>query len=150
MPAGANHIPGESVTGQPFTVNPTAVGEAQSSFQASAINFNYTATVSQNAAGQFTESGLATFSTFNNPFNVPLASTLTGLNLGPGTAGYNLYTTFTATGTTAAAAGGGLTVFSPSFNINLFVDRDRNTTTTTGTTPGGVLADDVLVGTGSP
>jgi len=149
MPAVANHIPGETLTGQPFTVNPTAVVEAQSSFQALAINFNYAAAVSQNAAGQFTETGLATFSTFNNPFNTPLSSTLTGLNLGPGTTGYNLYSTFTASGTSTAAAGGGLNGVFSSFNVSFFVDRDRNTTTTTGTTPGGITADDVLVGTGS-
>jgi hypothetical protein len=93
-PALANHIPGSTVSGVPFTVNPTAVGESQLSFQALAINFNYEATVDQDAGGMFSETGLATFSTFNNPFNTPLAATVTGLNQGPGAVGYNMYATF--------------------------------------------------------
>lgn len=147
--ANANHVPGATISGVSFGVNPSAVGEAQSSFQALAINFNYQALVSQSAAGNFNESGLATFSTFNNPFNTPLNATMTGLNLGPGTTGYNLYATFNATGTTTAAAGGGLNGIFSTFDLMFYVDRDRNTTTASGTTPGGVISDDVLVATAS-
>jgi hypothetical protein len=150
LPAAANHIPGSPANdGQPFTVTPTAIGEAQTSFEALAINFNYAATVSQTTGGVFTESGLATFSTFNIPFNTPLPASLTGLNQGPGTTGYNLYATFTATGTTAPAAGGGLNGVFETFVVNFIADPDRNTTTTSGTTPGGTTTDDVTVATGS-
>jgi hypothetical protein len=145
-PAAAEHIPGSPVTGQPFTVDPTAIGEAQTSFEAVVVNFNYQATVSQTAGGVFTESGLATLSTFNNPFNTPLSASDTGLNLA---GGYNLYATFDATGSTSAATGGGLNGVFDSFDISFFADPDRNTTTTSGTTPGGSTGDDVLVATGS-
>jgi len=145
VPAAANHIPGSTVEGQPFNVDPTAIGEAQASFEAVVVNFNYEATVGQTAGGVFTESGLATFSTFNNPFNTPLSASDTGLNLA---GGYNLYATFDATGTAAAAPGGGLNGVFNSFDISFFADPDRNTTTL-GTTPGGSMGDDVLVATGT-
>ena len=150
LPAAANHVPGSPANdGVPFQVDPSAIGESQSSFEALAINFNYAATVSQTAGGVFTESGLATFSTYNNPFNTPLPSSMTGLNQGPGTTGYNLYATFTATGTASPAAGGGLNGIFDTFVVSFMADPDRNTTTTSGTTPGGVTGDDILVASGT-
>ncbi len=149
IPAAANHVPGSTITGLEFTVDPTAIGEAQSSFAALAINFNYEASVSQAADGAFTETGLATFSTFNNPFNTPLSASMTGLNLGPLTTGYNLYATFTASGTATPAAGGGLNGVFETFEITFFADPDRDTETTTGTTVGGMTTDDVEVANGS-
>lgn len=143
MPATAAHVPGTSGNHTEFTVDPSAVGEAQTSFQARTVNFNYEADVSQDANGLFSENGLATLSTFNNPFNNTLSAGLTGLNLD-----YEMYATFAATGTTAPSADGGLNGTFTSFTISFFVDRDSNTTTT-GTTLGGPMGDDVLVATGS-
>ena len=47
----AAHINIPDIEPQPFTVNPRAIGEPQSPFTATYINFGYTATVNQTAGG---------------------------------------------------------------------------------------------------
>jgi hypothetical protein len=124
---------------QPFLVTPSAIGEgAFAPFTATYINFNYMATISQTAAGSFTENGVATFTAFSHPtLNDNLSAGETGLNLGPGAVGYNLIGTFSATGTASNNGAGGVDVDFSSFNLQMHADTDRNGT------------GDVLVGNGT-
>lgn len=155
----ASHVPAVTFSPGPFNVNPSAVGEAQTTFSATYIDFSYNAEIDQTATsastGTFTETGAATFSTFRTSLvQPPISVGTTGLNLN-----YNLYALFTATGTDQNNLAGGVDGTFTSFNVSLFVDRDQNTTfntITTGAAGGneskvatGITADDVLVLTGT-
>jgi hypothetical protein len=124
----AAHINIPDIEPQPFTVNPGAIGEPQSPFTATYINFGYTATVNQTAGGAFTETGRATFGDFRHPglANV-LNANVTGLNNT-----YNLYADFNASGTAANAPGGGVDVTFNSFNFQMFADNTPSGTVNVG------------------
>lgn len=140
----ASHIPGNPAQpAQTFTVTPGAIGEAGSPFNASYIDFSYTADVDQTAAGLFTENGAGFFSSFRNGLNsAPIA-----IN------GYNLYLAFTGSGRAVANSSGGVDIyFNPDFSLKLYADKNQDTTITP-VVPGppnesvalANTADDVLV-----
>ncbi len=165
--AFASHLPGFSFSGQNFIVNPTAVGEAQPSFVAGAINFSYTAEVDQfggsgsgpGATASFNETGSAQFGAFLvTQGGAPIAAGTTGLNLGPGTTGYSLYALFSGAGNAVTSSSGTtLEGTFTSFNVTFYVDRDNNTTFDTlgaddfgfSRRVSGGAADDTSVLTGS-
>lgn len=155
----ASHVPAVTFSAGPFNVNPSAVGEAQTTFSATYIDFSYNAEIDQTATsantGTFTETGAATFSAFRTSLVAPPINVgITGLNLN-----YNLYALFTATGTDQNNLSGGVDGTFTTFNVSLFVDPNSNTTFNTITTGGaggnetkvatGITADDILVLTGS-
>lgn len=153
--AFAGHIPSTPFPGaQPFTVNPTAVGETNASFTASYVDFSYQSEVDQTAFGTFDETGGGFFGTFRTSLG---GAPVPGTGLGTD---YQLYALFSGTGTITPNAGGGLDgVFTPppgGFQLQIFVDRNLNTVLSTPTVGGadesvtvtGGGADDVLVGTG--
>lgn len=160
-PAFASHISVPDLTPTPFTVDPSAVGEPGAPFTATFINFSYRALVDQSTPappGVFSESGGGFFSGFDHPtLGTPVNDTGIGSD-------YRLYVTFTATGTAAPNAIGGIDVTFTSFAGSLFVDKDRDTVLTCST-PGSCKGpsdgdqdisvesggfEDVLVATGAP
>ena len=108
-----------------YTANPANGGATTSSFQTDKITGPYNAEIDQDAAGNFSESGLIQFGNFS----------LNGTNIGAGTSGlgtdYNLYGLFTAAGTaTATDLGGGLlsvVVKFTSFLAEIWTDPNRDT-----------------------
>ncbi len=131
--AMAGHVPGVNFAAQNFVVNPSAVGEPQGPFSARYIDFSYQAEVDQTGTsattGSFTETGAATFSTFRTKLNQPpVSATVSGLNTT-----YNLYALFTASGTVANNAAGGVNGVFTTFNVQFFVDPTQNTTFTSPT-----------------
>jgi hypothetical protein len=150
--AQASHIPGLGFNGQLFTVNPTAVGEAQGPFQTRFINFGYQAEADQTGTA-FTETGIASFGDFRlNLGGPPQNSGITGLN-----STYNLYLAFSGAGTVAPSGSGGVDGTFATFNLTMFVDRNSDTTFNTPA-PGapneskvvtGGSGDDVSVLTGT-
>ena len=155
----ASHVPSVVFSASGFNVNPSAVGEPNTTFSATYIDFSYNAEIDQTAvtanSGTFTETGAATFSAFRTSLSgAPINVGITGLNLN-----YNLYALFTATGTTQNNFAGGVDGLFTSFNVSLFVDRTGDTTfntITTGAAGGnesktanGLTADDILVLTGT-
>ena len=114
----AAHINVPDIEPHSFTVNPGAIGEPQGPFDATFINFGYSATVNQAASGSFTETGRATFGDFRHPglANV-LNSNVTGLNNT-----YNLFADFNASGTATNAPGGGVNVAFNTFDFQMFAD----------------------------
>jgi len=94
------------LTPSTFTVTPSAipgvVGFAP--FTATFKQFGYTAVVTQQASGAFTETGGLNISNFATPDTLGvIPSATTGLGAA---GGYSLYETFTATGFAAPVAGG--------------------------------------------
>jgi hypothetical protein len=117
-----------------FQINPSAVGESQTTFSAFFINMSYNALVDQvvpnpaiPSTGTFTEQGIVTFTAFLDSNRVPLDVSTTGLNLD-----YRTYVTFTAEGTVAptnpAQPAAGNTATFTSFTFNWYVDPGENTT----------------------
>src|SRR5688572_27266787 len=71
-----------------FQINPSAVGESQTTFSAFFINMSYNALIDQvvpdpsiPSTGTFTEQGVVTFTAFLDSNRVPLDVSTTGLNL---------------------------------------------------------------------
>ena len=98
LSANASHIAGLSLfDGQDFTFDGTTYGGG-SAFTASAIDFSYVADIDQTNAGplsaNFTETGVAFFSSFQQPLGTPVSAATTGLNNG-----YRMYGVFTAAAT---------------------------------------------------
>lgn len=151
----AGHISSTPFPGaQPFTVNPTAVGESNASFNASYADFSYQSEVDQTAFGTFDETGGGFFGTFRTSLG---GAPVPGTGLGTD---YQLYALFSGTGTISGNPAGGLDgVFTPppgGFQLQIFVDRNLNTVLSSPTLGGADEsvtvasggADDVLVGTG--
>lgn len=153
--AFAGHIPSASLIGPvPFTVTPGAVGEGTYvPFTATYISFDYMADVDQTAGSpaSFIEQGIANYSVFHSgALPSPIAAGVSGLNVaGPGVGpGYNLYMTFTTSGT-ASPAGGGVNVELDTWTAGIYVDvnSDSGAATRSGGSivlP-GITADDILV-----
>ncbi len=124
--ANAGHIAGLSLfDGQDFTFDGSAYSGG-SEFTASAIDFSYIADIDQTSTGplsaDFTENGVAFFSTFQRPLGSPVSALTTGLN-----AGYRMYGVFTATGSVVPGPGfvGIDGVFS-SFDLKIYIDDLEN------------------------
>jgi hypothetical protein len=149
-PAIASHIPGFSFTAEPFSVNPSAVGEAGSlTTGLRFIDFSYTAEADQQGI-VFNETGGGFFGTFRRSLGgQPVGGT--GLNNN-----YSLYFLFDATGTVVPNPPGADGTFT-SFNFRILVDRDMDTALTEPTagapdearTVASGGSDDVAVLTGS-
>jgi PEP-CTERM motif len=116
----ANHIPASNLPPTPFTVNPSAIPGVvgYSSFTATFKEFGYTALVTQNAAGAFTEAGVLNIGFFANPDTLTIIpGSVSGLGA---VGGYSLYESFTGSGFAANAVGGGVNVTFTSFSMTLF------------------------------
>ena len=132
-PALAGHIPGFTVGGTQFTINPAAVGEAGALTAARFIDFSYSAEVDQPAGAPpaaFTETGAGFFGTLRDSLGGPVIGG-SGLNNN-----YSLYFLFSANGFVSPGPGAvGLDGVFSSFNMQVFVDGLMNTTFST-VTPG--------------
>jgi PEP-CTERM motif-containing protein len=133
----ASHVPGISFSGDPFQVNPAAVGEAFPTFTAGALNFSYTAEMDQTAGtgtggpgstSTFSQSGVANISAFLNHLGGDaLAAGDTGLNLSSTTtAGYGLFTLVNGTGSSTVNSDGGINGVYSTFGLSFFVDKDND------------------------
>lgn len=155
--ANAAHISGLSLfDGQEFTFNPDGFeASIADTFTATAIDFSYVADVDQTSTGpfsaDFTETGVAFFSTFQNPLGTPLGGT--ALNLGFDL-GYKMYGVFTATGSVVPGPGlAGIDGTFSTFNLTIYIDRDENTTSVAAapgdpnqtTAVGGTTSDDIAI-----
>jgi hypothetical protein len=113
---------------QPFTFDATAFGG--SSFSATYIDFSYKAEVDQ-TVNNFAETGMGFFGTFRNTLGgAPI------LNTGLGTT-YQMYATFSGTGTTAVNGAGGIDGTFNAFNVSFYIDPGMDTTASTFTVGAG-------------
>lgn len=116
----ANHIPAANIPPTSFTVTPGAIGEAFAPFTATFKEFGYSAVVTQNAAGAFTEAGVGNIGSFAHPdTGTIIPAAVSGLGAA---GGYSLYESFTASGFAAASASGGIDVTFTSFTLTLFAN----------------------------
>ena len=118
----ANHIPASNIPPTSFTVNPGAIGEEFDPFTATFKEYGYSAIVTQQASGAFTESGVLNIATFAHPDTLTLVPAATSGLKAAG--GYSLYESFTGSGFAAPAAGGGIDVTFTSFTLTLFGNND--------------------------
>jgi hypothetical protein len=131
-PAFAAHIPGVSLSGEPFQVNPMAVGEPFPTFTAGALTFSYSAEMDQTGF-TFAETGVADIGSFLEQLGgASIGAGTTGLNLGPGTTGYSLFISVTGSGTVGPNAGGGVDGTYTTFDLSFFVDRDNDSSVSCG------------------
>jgi len=138
LSANASHIAGLSLfDGQDFTFDGTTYGGG-SAFTASAIDFSYVADIDQTNAGplsaNFTETGVAFFSSFQQPLGTPVSAATTGLNNG-----YRMYGVFTAAGTIVPGAGfplGGVDGEFSAFNLTIYIDPNEDSATIAPTAGG--------------
>ena len=104
-----------------FTVTPSAIPGVSGTFApftATFKQFGYTAVVTQDATGAFTEMGALNFSNFATPDTLGV---IPGATSGLGaTGGYSLYETFTASGVAAPDAGGNIHATFTNFTVSLF------------------------------
>ena len=136
LSANASHIPGLTLfEGQTFTFTPDAawgVPGTVTSFTADSIDFSYRADVDQTntspTTADFTETGVAFFSTFQLPLGNPLDAGMTGLNNG-----YRMYLVFTGTGEVEAGGGGAINGTFSTFNLTIYIDPLSNSATVPAT-----------------
>ena len=142
----------------PFTVTPAGIGEIQAPFVANQINGTSSELLTlAPGPNTFTGVGWVNFSAFvNNGSNVGAGTS--GLNLGPGTLGYQMYLTFSLAGSLSSGTFGApnSNYNLSSLNFTLRADPNNNTTftqanaaTSTSATVGGILGDDITLGNGS-
>lgn len=128
LSANASHIAGLSLfDGLEFTFDGTSLGGA-SEFTATAIDFSYVADVDQTKTGattaDFSETGVAFFSTFQYPLGSPVSAATTGLNNG-----YKMYLVFTGTGDVGSNGFGGINGEFDTFNLTIYIDPSEDSAT---------------------
>lgn len=119
--AMAGHIPGGISFTDVFTVNPGAIGESNTAFDARFIDFSYRAEVDQTGFA-FQETGGGFFGTFRDTLGgSPIPATGLGTD-------YQMYALYSGDGTSSPNGAGGIDGVFDSFVVTFYVDRDMNTT----------------------